>query len=147
MAQAYMAPDPWYTLSDSEQGLSTLDTDFCIIRLPDQDEQYYIRCILILPVIGSISEFHFGVWISVSKKCFDMYENGFFTGNYDTEGCFGYLMHSLPGFPSTWAMHCDVEFKADGLRPEVYLHQTDHPLYEAQQGGVSLDYVISLAQH
>lgn len=137
MDLAFSEPGGWNQLTEDEKTQSHLDHDFCLIRYADGTIDRFIRAVLPIPVPELEGEFCFGVWVSVSEKSWDIYSKGFDDGVYDDEVCFGYLMHDLPDFPDTWLMHVDVEFQPGTERPLVFVHESDHPLVDAQANGVS----------
>ena len=137
-------PNNWPGVKFPNTLFSFLNSDFCKIRRIGKPVERYILALLPLPIIGSDQTFDFGVWMSVSKRSWAIYEKGFETEVYDEPNCFGWLMHELPKFPSTISLPCTIEFRDDRLRPMVWVHETDHPLYEAQQEGVNLDYIKGL---
>lgn len=138
MDAAFSAPVDWGELDDATRAASRLDSDFCRVRYPDGVTDRFIRCVLPLPVPELDAEFGFGVWMSVSERSWDVYEAGFDSGTYGQDGCFGYLMHEIPGFDGSRGLHADIWFRPDGLRPAVALRETDHPLFAAQRDGVSV---------
>jgi|GEM_PF-6489401 len=112
--------------------------DFCEVRYASGEHGRFIRCLLPLPLPQLADEFCFGVWMSVSEKSWNIYRDGFDSGEYEDELCFGYLMHDIPDFPSSLHMHADVVFQPGKMRPRVFLHEVDHPLVVAQRDGVDV---------
>lgn len=136
MDMMFGEPVDWDSLDAATLAASTLDDDFCEVRYSTGEVDRFIRCLLPLPVPKMGSEFRFGVWMSVSECSWDIYTEGFVTGFYAAEGCFGYLMHDVPEFPGSMLLNADVTFQPDRLRPRVTLHEIDHPLYLAQMNGI-----------
>jgi hypothetical protein len=134
---AFGAPVDWTSLGWLERWRSRIDDDFCRIRYSSGEISRFIRCILPIPIPELDTEFRWGVWVSVSKDSWRIYEVGFNTGKHETEGCFGYLMHEIPGFEGSTSLHCDVRFQPDRMRPRIILYQTEHPLFSAQAEGVT----------
>lgn len=134
---AFDVPVQWDKLSRLEKWRSRKDSDFCEVTHNSGETDRFIRCVLPIPVPDINEEFTFGVWISVSETSWRNYRSGYETGEYPTERCFGYLMHEIPGYPSSTLLHCDVVFQPNNQRPRVELHETDHPLFAAQNDDVS----------
>lgn len=142
-AYVYQKPDNWCAIGSVRKAVSHISSDFC--RIYDYPaSEYYLRCVLRFPIKDSDDSFEFGVWMSVSKRSYKIYRKAFQSEDYEEDGCFGYLLHNLPEFPSTWALHCNVDFQKGGKRPIVTLQESDHPLFDAQENGLTLDYVIRL---
>jgi hypothetical protein len=138
MALVFEAPVDWEALDEATRAASQLDSDFCEVRYSNGEVDRFIRCQLPLPVPRISDEFCFGVWMSVSERSWDIYEAGFDSGSYSENGCFGYLMHDIPEYAGSLLLHADIIFKPDGLRPHVFLHETDHPLFAAQRDGIDV---------
>lgn len=141
MALAFEAPLGWEGLDDATRDASFIDTDFCEIRHAGGRIDRFIRALLPFPVPGLGEEFHFNVWSSVSEKSWAVYEDGFRSGVYGEQGCFGYLSNEIPGFPARASLHANVWFQDDRMRPLMELHETDHPLYFAQRDGIDVGQV------
>lgn len=142
---AFGEPVDWGALDTATRRRSFADEDFCEVRYADGAVDRFIRCLLHLPVPELGEDFRFGVWMSVSERSWDIYRNGFGDGRYETEGCFGYLMHDIPDYPGSFGLHADVWFRPDNLRPVVELHDIDHPLVLAQKGGADVAQVARWA--
>ena len=147
MALAYAEPHNWRGIQNKIMEKSYLSKDFCIISHQDGDVERYIRCVLPFKIIDFYEQFEFGIWMSVSERSMMLYNDGFKSGEYAEPDCFGFLMHSLPGYDETWALECTVVFEPGNQRPSVYLNKTDHSLYHDQRNGLSLDYIKSLFFH
>lgn len=70
-ALCFATPDPYNQLSEEERIAyqAECDSDFCIIRYPDQTDRF-IRAVLLIPIIGHEETLEYGVWVSVSEKSF-----------------------------------------------------------------------------
>ena len=134
---AYREPGGWHDLSAEVRARSSLSDDFCWIDHGDGVVDRFIRCLLPIPVRGLDDEFRFGVWMSVSAASWDVYDDGFDTGVYQKDVCFGYLGHNIPDFPDSFLLHADVCLGPEG-RPTVTLHDADHAMVHAQREGVSV---------
>lgn len=133
---AFEEPVDWNAIDERDRNACYLDEDFCTARYPSGEIVRLIRCILPLRVPCMESEFRFGVWMSVSETSWEAYSEGFGTDAYPVEGCFGYLMHEIPEYPGSHALHADIWFRPGAERPIVELHATEHELVAAQQTGI-----------
>lgn len=72
-------PYPYNQLSEEERIAyqAECDSDFCIIRYPDQTDRF-IRAVLPIPIIGHQETLEYGVWVSVSEKSFNDYQSRFY---------------------------------------------------------------------
>lgn len=138
-------PVDWEALDRPTRRRSFVDEDFCEVRYADGAVDRFIRCLLHLPVPEFGDDFRFGVWISVSEQSWDIYRKGFGGGSYQTNGCFGYLMHDIPDYPGSFLLNADVWFQPNNLRPVVELHEVEHPLVAAQRNGVDVAQVARWA--
>jgi hypothetical protein len=129
--------------SDLAPGLTHfLSDDFCIL----ENEHYFIRCVLELPILRTNGGFFgFGVWSSLSKKNFVVYSENF---NMDDRGAlgpwFGWFSNRVPGYPDTLNLKCRVHPRDDRLRPFIELEPTDHPLACDQRNGITIDRLIEI---
>jgi len=57
---------------------------------------------------------------------------------------FGWLSNSLPGYPETLNLPCDVVTAEFDLRPNIVLRDGDHPLIDEQREGITVDRLLDL---
>ena len=64
-ALCFATPAPYDQLSEEERIAyqAECDSDFCIIRYPDQTD-HFIRAVLLIPIIGHEEALEYGVWVS-----------------------------------------------------------------------------------
>ncbi len=119
-----------------------LTGDFCVV----DGEHYFARCVLQLPVVGAPETyFGWGAWSSLSKANFDIYVDTFDQGAQSDLGAwFGWFSNTLPGYPDTFSLKCQVYPQDNGQRPLIELEPTDHPLSQEQQHGITLDRILEL---
>jgi hypothetical protein len=141
MDMSFDVPVDWDELDGETREASWSDSDFCEVRFSTGQVNRFIRCLLPLPVPALSGEFRFGVWMSVSESSWNVYQEGFNTGAYREPGCFGFLTHDIPEYQGSLLLHADVYFQPDRLRPRVILHETDHPLFAAQQDGIEVSQI------
>jgi hypothetical protein len=138
MSMGFDPPLVWGKLDEATRAASWADSDFCEINHSSGNTDRFILCVLPLPVPEIRAEFTFTVWVSVSEKSWAVYKDGYGSGSYAEQGCFGFLSNKIPDFESSTGLYTDVWFQPDGLRPLLELHETDHPLVKAQREGIDL---------
>ena len=146
-ALAFGVPDHWLQLEKAVREASKIDDDLCLIDKTDGTQNHYIRCVLELPLIlpdASSGEFQFGVWMSVSERSWNIYLDGYDSGDYAEEGCFGYLSNLITAYPDSFNLPADVYFRSDSLRPLVVLHEGSNPFISDQRNGMNVEVLESL---
>ena len=128
-------PDPYFSVPESERAARVKgNVDTCAI----DDEAFYIRGVILIPLVGTGEHFGLGVWVSQKRENFRTYLD-----NYDSAEIgpfFGWLSNSVPFYePDTWAMKTMAHFQGGKRRPLIELAPCDHPLYVDYSQGVSLD--------
>jgi hypothetical protein len=118
-----------------------LDTDTCVI----DDEFFFIRGCLDIPVIGEPERFSWGVWVSVSKENFARFAACFDLPKRSHIGpFFGWLSAALPLYPDTVNLKTRAHLRDDGVRPYIELEPTDHPLAIEQRNGILVSRVAEI---
>jgi hypothetical protein len=131
------SPFQYHTIPDAERSrLAQLTADTCIIA----NEDFFIRGCLEIPVHGRSDPFVYGVWVSLSPKNFQRYQELFAaTDRLEEPAYFGWLCNSLPGYPDTLNLKTNVHLRPYPLRPRIELQPTDHPLAIEQREGISIE--------
>jgi hypothetical protein len=118
-----------------------LTSDTCVI----DDEFFFIRGCLEVPVIGDEQAFSWGVWTSLSAENFrhygDLYDEPRKAGHGPF---FGWLCSHIWLYPDTLNLKTMVHLRDDGIRPFVELEPTHHPLAVEQRTGITLDRVAEI---
>jgi hypothetical protein len=132
---AFGAPEDYVRISAEEkETIAKKADDLCSIN----DEQFFVRGILMVPIAGSDAEFGWGVWVSLNREDFYRYID-----LYDAEDAreryVGALRNSLPGYPDTLSLPVDVHLQPYPDRPKIVVHESDHPLSVHQREGIELD--------
>lgn len=117
-----------------------LTSDLCVI----DDKDYFVRCVLPLPIRGTDEQFMWGVWSSLSKQNFLRYQASYDDNMSDWEPMFGYLSNRLPGYPDTLSLKLSIQPQEQGARPIASLDPTDHPLAIEQRDGIALEKVLEI---
>jgi hypothetical protein len=131
-------PDPFANLTPEErENRALISSDQCII---DQ-EQFYLRGCLELPIQGSNDIFLWGVWSRVHEADFDRMDE--FWDHQRREhgiGPFkGRLANSLSLYPETLNLGLRIEVRPAGTRPLFILEEPDRHLTREQASGITLE--------
>lgn len=128
-------PAQYLAIPDGERaGRVILADDSCVI----DDEWYFIRGCLEIPVHGYSEPLNYGVWLSLSRDSFRRYTAAFDDVNRRTGlTYFGWLCTAIPGYPDTQLLKTVVHSRAWPTRPSVQLEMTDHPLAIEQRQGIN----------
>jgi hypothetical protein len=138
-------PDSADRISNSDLSPSShyhfLSDDFCIF----ENEHYFVRCVLELPLLGGNGEFFaFGVWTSLSERNFALYAKSFSSDQGALGPWFGWFSNRLNGYPDTLNLKCHVHPRDDGRRPSIELEPTDHLLAREQRDGITFDRLLEI---
>ncbi len=132
---------------DEREARVRLSSDLCVV----DDETFFIRGVLELPIHGAAEPFTLGNWVSQSRESFERYVQTF---DQDQSGdrSFGWLVVAMPGYTERepdgkWpTLACDVHWRGVGDRPLIVPHECDHPLYHDCVDGIAWDRAVSLAR-
>jgi hypothetical protein len=109
------------------------------------EEFFFVRGCIEIPVIGETEPFSWGVWVSLSEanfsewvKCYDLDERSH-VGPF-----FGWLNAWLKPYPDTINLKTMVHIRDNGIRPYIELQPTDHPLAIEQRNGITVERVAEL---
>ncbi len=122
-AITFDAPHNYYILSeeDKKRYVKELSDDFCVVEYEDQTDRF-IRAVLFQQVIDGCQDLHYGIWVSLSEKSFDDYNENFLSD--DQEGTyFGYLCSQIPGYDFSSSIRTNVVLAKNRQRPEVIPHK------------------------
>jgi hypothetical protein len=137
-----VAPLYFYSIPTEERGSRcVLKSDTCVV---DQ-EHFFVRGCLEIPVDGETEPFAWGVWVSLSKDGFAEFVACFDQPKRSHIGPFlGWLSAELPLYPSTENLKTRVHLRDNGIRPYIELEPTDHPVAIEQRNGISVDRVAEI---
>ena len=120
-----------------------LGSDTCVI----DDQWFFVRGCLEVPVMGYEEPFSWGVWCSLSRDNFGRYETVLDQVDRGLgESFFGWLCSAVPGYPDTQQLKTMVRVRPWPTRPLVELEPTDHPLAVEQRAGITAARVREIAQ-
>nr|WP_290428559.1 DUF2199 domain-containing protein [Defluviimonas salinarum] len=146
---AYARPDPYQGPEDYEPngavpdalaaGRDILTEDFCLLG-----PHRILRCVLPIPIIGSDTQFAFGVWGTIKPDHFDEVLEHFDSGTAaDTGPYFSWLMNQLPG-ASRDPARCTMTMQNGRQRPMLAIDDESHPFHAAQRDGITFDALLDL---
>ena len=118
-----------------------LSEDFCVLR----GEHFFVRCSFEIPVHGLPEAFGFGIWSTLSRANFELYLDGFDSGEYAEMGpWFGWFSNELQPFGPTLNQKCQVHPQLHRRRPLISMLDPANPLAIAQEEGISPERVMDL---
>ena len=138
---AFRWPDPYFGIPETERATRIRGTtDLCSI----DDEDFFIRGVILVPIVGTSDQLGLGVWVSQKRDNFDSYMANFDTP--DVGPYFGWLSNRIAFYqPTTWLLKTMAHFQGNGKRPLIALEPSDHPLYLDYSQGVSLERAWEIA--
>lgn len=143
---SYHSPVPAYWLSlpvAEREATGVLGEENCEV----DDQHFFIRGIIHIPVLDSDDHFEWGVWVSLSRKSYERtLELWRQPGRESEPPYFGWLQTRLPYSSSTVNLKTLVHTQPVGERPLIELEPTDHPLAVEQREGITLARVRAIAE-
>jgi len=138
-----LAPAYWHDGLEGNPG-SVLGDEQCVIG----GELFFVRALLVLPILDLEEEFEWGVWVSLSESTFARVDELWTNQERVKEPpYFGWLATELPIYePTTLNLKTNVHSRPVGLRPTVELEPTNHPLAVEQRTGISRARVQLIAE-
>ncbi|HEX8567601.1 MAG TPA: DUF2199 domain-containing protein [Pyrinomonadaceae bacterium] len=128
-------PDHWWDVPENEREKRIeLTENTCII----DNEHFFIRGVIEIPVHSYEHRLGFGVWISQKKENFYTYlEN---PDSNEIGPFFGWLCNEI-GYndEKTLLLKTTAHFRGGNSRPLIEVESTEHPLSIDQQNGISLE--------
>lgn len=137
-------PDSYACLNESDRASrAQISSDQCVI----DNEFFFLRGLVELPIIGFEDVFLWGVWATVKKETFAEVSNYWETpGRENLIGPYkGRLNNSLKEYPETLNLKCSIHIRPVGQRPVFCIDEPDHPLAREQREGISLDRIQEIA--
>ena len=122
----FAAPYYYYTVpADQREQRCTLTSDMCSI----DDQDFFIRGCLDIPIVGRSDRFSWGAWCSVSRANFSKYREVFDQPHQSDVGpFFGWFSVRLPGYPDTLGLKVRAHRRDERTRPLFELEESPHPL-------------------
>lgn len=140
-AIAFDAPSPYNSMAPEERAArAKLNRDFCVI----DGEEYYVRAVLEIPIVGETETLEWGVWGSLSEQNFERYVATFDDLDQSKLGSFfSWFSSFLPGYNFPEPLRCSLIPQDNRQRPHVVFHPDDtHQLVLDKKNGISLERAI-----
>ncbi|HJQ24545.1 MAG TPA: DUF2199 domain-containing protein [Blastocatellia bacterium] len=127
-------PDYYWSVPEAERDKRVkLTSDTCVI----DDEDFFIRGVLEIPVLDYPQTFGFGVWVSQKRENFQTYLD-----NWDSAEIgpfFGWLSTRLNYYKDdTLLLKTMAHFRSGGRRPSIEVGESEHQLSIDQRDGITL---------
>jgi hypothetical protein len=111
-----------------------LDLDFCSIN----DESFFVRGLIHLPIVGTAETFRWGIWGSLSRQNFEtLLEAEDDPNRVGLPPMFSWLSNEISEYPDTLSLKMHAHIQAPKLRPHFELELSDHPLSQEYHHGIS----------
>jgi hypothetical protein len=136
------APLNYYAVPEAERAQRCqLGSDDCVI----DEEHYFVRGCIELPVHGQSEPFTWGVWVSLSEQSFRAWASSFHEASRSHIGpFFGWLNAWLKPYPEPMNLKTRVHLRDNGTRPYIELEPTEHPLAVEQREGITVERVAEI---
>lgn len=127
-------PYYWYTIPEEQrESLAQLSEDICII----DNEDYFVRGVINIPIHDHHQDFGFGVWVSQKKENFLKYLDN--PESAEIGPFFGWLSTEIDYYEeSTLSLKTMAHFVGGGKRPRIEVEPSEHPLAINQNKGITL---------
>ena len=145
---AYVKPFAYFDVPEAERAdRIRIESDTCAI----DDELFFIRGLLEIPILDVDEPCRWGLWVSQSKDSFSRYVE---TMDQDQggEGSFGWLTVTLPAYDRTakdepWEqLACNVNWQDNGQRPFFFNDTATPEIYTDFVNGITWDRAVELAR-
>jgi hypothetical protein len=117
-----------------------LADDFAVL----DDERFFVRGLLELPIPGLHDRFAYGTWVEVSMRDFqELLQHWHDEEQFETVECT--VANELEPYRDTLGLRASLRATAADRLPAVDLATAPHELVTAQRGGISVDRCDELA--
>lgn len=111
-----------------------LDQDFCSIN----GEDFFVRGLIHLPIVGTAESFRWGVWGSLSRANFEkLLEMDDDPERVELQPMFSWLSSQISDYPDTLNLKMYAHIQEPGRRPHFRLERADHPLSLEYHHGIT----------
>ncbi|TYP72088.1 hypothetical protein BCM02_109367 [Paenibacillus methanolicus] len=118
-----------------------LSEDLCVM----DNEHFFIRGCLEIPIIGTDEQFIWGAWVSLSEANYrKVHDHG--DEPEQLEAMLGWFSTVLPDYPDTLNLKAKVHHRLGGMRPYIELEPTEHPLAVESREGMTVERVQEIAE-
>jgi hypothetical protein len=135
MDVAFAKPADYIAVLDGERDRRcALTTDWCVI----DEQRFYIRGILIVPVTDTADEFGWGLWARIGKPAFQRYYELYSADGAAEPPFRGHLCGEHRGYEGLDGLEVNVQLRSATERPAFTMLRCGHLLYKEQQRGITL---------
>jgi hypothetical protein len=115
-----------------------LTQDFCAI----DDENFFVRGVIHLPIIGAGETFRWGVWGSLSRDNFEkLLDLDNDPKRTELLAMFSWLSSQIADYPDTLSLKMYAHIQPVGTRPHFFLEPADHALAQEYHHGITAERV------
>lgn len=144
LSLAYSAPEDWNRDTIAQENIVFLNAskgDILTHDLCRIGDKYFIRSVMIIPLVGCADPIILGVWVSVDPKTFETYLDTMPQGTQGTMPLlFGKLGNVIPGYGIDQA--CVMQPRDNFQHPITHAAIEEDPLYIAQIDGFDFDQLM-----
>jgi len=124
--------------SPSSSPKTFLDEDFCAIEGND----FFVRGVIHVPIIGTAETLRWGVWGSLSRDNFQtLMKMNDDPKRVQLSPMFSWLSTQIPEYPDTLNLKMYAHIQKVDWRPNFELERSDHPLAQEYHKGITLERV------
>ena len=144
MDMAYVNPADYFMIPPNERAERIRkDEDVCVI----DNDSFYIRGVLPIPVIDSNNDFRWGTWVKVEECDFKTYMRYWeASASQELPILKGYLSGGLKPYPESDMMQVDIHLQSDNQRPIFRVPSSEAPLAIDQQKGITMKQVHTFVE-
>jgi hypothetical protein len=141
---SFRLPDDVFQLSKTEQGAHCrMSSEYIVLN----DNRFFVRALIPLPVHGRAEPYHIGIWAEVSKKNFiRVLALSAKPAQASAPPIPATLANQLPFHKSTLGLSLTLQLRGPDTVPEVQLRPCEHTLYAEQSNGIDEARVLQYAQ-
>lgn len=111
-----------------------LDEDYCVI----EDDDFFVRGLINLPILGTAETLRWGVWGSLSRQNFEtLWSMNEDPQRVELPPMFSWLSTQIPEYPDTLNLKMYAHIQPPGCRPIFELEASDHPLSQEYHSGIT----------
>lgn len=132
---SYRRPDAVAALSVEERAFGVFENDdVCVI----DDEHYFLRTTLPMPVNGRLDGYQIGVWVEVSQDVFQRVGDLWTEPGQAAEPPVNVVLaNEIRHHPGTLGLPVLLQLTGPKTRPEVFVIDATHPLGVEQRKGIT----------